>query len=261
MIFIANWKMNLTKKESLELTKNIVKKFKNQIEIKKNKLDIILCPSFVSLSDVQKILSNSSIKFGAQNVFWEEKGAFTGEISASMLKKIGCQYVIIGHSERRQYLKETDEIINEKIKICLKFGLKPILCIGEKSLKTNKPSIVEQLKKDLKGISQKKIEKIIIAYEPIWAISTNSTGKICSPKRAVEKIKIIRKTISDFFNLAQNQKIKILYGGSVNHANIKSFTDQSDIDGVLVGGASLKINEVVKMIEQIELLKHKNIKT
>jgi triosephosphate isomerase len=167
-----------------------------------------------------------------------------------MLKEIGCQYVIIGHSERRQYLKETDEMINKKIKSCLKFNLKPILCVGEKSLKTNKPSIIEQIKKDLNGISQKEIKKVIIAYEPIWAIGG---GKICSLERAVEKIKIIRKTISDFFNLTQNQKIKILYGGSVDSANIKSMTDQSEIDGVLVGGASLKIDEVVEMIKKISL--------
>jgi len=243
-IFIANWKMNLGKKESIELTKNIIKK------IKTKKVDIILCPSFVVFSDVQKILLKGKIKLGAQNVFWQEKGAFTGEISASMLKEAGCQYVIIGHSERREYSKETDEMINKKIKVCLKFGLKPIFCVGEKSLKTNKPSIIEQLKKGLKEISQEEIKKVIIAYEPIWAIGT---GKICSPERAVKKIRMIRKTIFNFFNLAQNQKIKVLYGGSVDSTNIKSIAEQLEINGVLVGGASLKINEVVKMIKQINL--------
>jgi triosephosphate isomerase len=256
MFFIANWKMNLTKKETLELIKEIIKEIKKITLCGKQKLDIILCPSFTALSDVQKFLSkklqitNCKLSLGAQDVFWEERGGFTGEISTSMLKEIGCQYVIIGHSERRQYLKETDKMINKKIKSCLKFNLKPILCVGEKSLKTNKPSIIEQIKKDLNGISQKEIKKVIIAYEPIWAIGV---GKICSLERAVEKIEIIRKTIFDFFNLTQNQKIKILYGGSVDSANIKSMTDQSEIDGVLIGGASLKIDEVVEMIKKISL--------
>ncbi|MEK7167148.1 MAG: triose-phosphate isomerase [Patescibacteria group bacterium] len=236
MIFIANWKMNLNKKETLELTKNIVKK------VKIKKMDIILCPSFTALFDVQKILSNSNIKLGAQDVFWKKNGAFTGEISASMLKEAGCQYVIIGHSDRRLLLKETDEMINKKIKSCLKFGLIPILCIGEKSLKTNKPSIDEQLKKDLKGVSQKEIKKVIIVYEPTWAIGT---GNYCQPDQALKKIKIIKNIFNSKFKI---QNLKVLYGGSVDSKNINDYLKNPEINGVLVGGASLKINEIVKMI-------------
>ncbi|MBI4653188.1 triosephosphate isomerase [Candidatus Kuenenbacteria bacterium] len=291
MLFIANWKMNLTKKETLELTKEIVKKI---TFYDKRKIDIVLCPSFTTLSDVQKFLSKKlqasddimsesrsrrfsrlsdksselkrrdtsyKLSLGAQDVFWEENGAFTGEISASMLKETGCQYVIIGHSDRRKHLKETDEMINKKVLMALKAGLKVILCVGENLLihnrgkKAIKKFIKNQIEKNLKNLVQNsihqpanKIKNLIIVYEPIWAISSNKNSIFCYPQDALEIIKFIKQILNSKFHILHSC---VLYGGSVDRTNIKSITDQPTIDGVLVGGASLKIDEVMGMIKKI----------
>jgi len=249
-IFIANWKMNpVTLQEAKQLFNLMEKK------IKSKNTEIIICPPFIYLEPLSKLLQVTSYKpqakLGAQDVFWEEKGAFTGEISVTMLKEIGCQYVIIGHSERRQYLKETDEMVNKKVKATLKKNLIPIICIGEslKQKQNNKRDFIifNQINKALEGVSVKKNQKIIIAYEPIWAIGT---GHSINSQEAEDSIKKIKYAIINLYslNLVQNN-FQIIYGGSVDSTNIKSFIDQSTIDGVLVGGASLKIDEVVKMIE------------
>lgn len=244
-IFIANWKMNLSDEEGLKLAKKIKR------QIKKKQLNVVLCPSFISLFNVRKILFNSDIKLGAQNVFWMEKGAFTGEISVSMLKEVGCKYVVIGHSERRQYLLETDEMINKKVKIVLDKKIIPIICVGEnlKQKKIKNKIITNQIVQALKDVRIKKDQKIIIAYEPIWAIGT---GHSINQEELENTSKIINNIIVNLYslNVAKNN-FQIIYGGSVDSTNIRLFINQSIMNGVLVGGASLKIDEITKMIKSV----------
>ena len=228
-IIAGNWKMNNTVEESLSL----IKELKSLVKEVKDK-EIIVCPPFTSLSTVAKELKDSKIRLGAQNLYFEQKGAFTGEISPLMLKDICVEYVIIGHSERRHILKENDERINKKMKSALANDLKPIFCVGEtlKQRETGKTKdiVKGQITKGLAGI--KDIRNIIIAYEPVWAIGT---GKNATPGQAGEVHLFIRKLIK--------AKIPILYGGSVNPKNIKDLISQKDIDGVLVGGASLNAKD------------------
>ena len=233
-LFAANWKMNKSVQESISFINNF-KKSANKI---KNK-EIIICPSFVSLFEVKKLLKNSDIRLGAQNMHQEEKGAFTGEISALMLKNI-CDYVILGHSERRQYFKETNELINKKIKTSLKNNLKIILCIGEtlEQRKNNKTfSIIEtQLKICLNNINNNEIKNVVIAYEPIWAIGT---GNNATPQQAEEVHLFIRSLLHKVYDKNVSDSVRIIYGGSVNANNIKDLMKMKNIDGALVGGASL----------------------
>lgn len=264
-IIIANWKMNPSTLKEAKLLFNSMKK-----EMKKNikNVEVVICPPFVYLPVLGSSLfakDFGELRFGSQDCFWEERGAFTGEISPKMLKDLDCEYVIIGHSERRKYLGETDEMINKKLKAVISAELKPILCIGEtkQQRKTDKTFEVlkNQLKKNLKGVKnyfekmskhssrclrQKlKIENLIIAYEPIWAIGT---GKACSVEKTIERIKIIRKTISELFGKKQGERIKVLYGGSINSKIVKDYLEEKQIDGLLVGGGSVEINEFLKII-------------
>ena len=233
-LFAANWKMNKSVQESVSFINNF-KKSANKI---KNK-EIVICPPFTSLFEIKKLIKNSNIELGAQNMHQEEKGAFTGEISALMLKNI-CDYVILGHSERRQYFSENNELINKKIKTALKNNLKVILCIGETSQerKSNKTfAIIEtQLKKCLYNINNNEIKNIIVAYEPIWAIGT---GNNATPQQAEEVHLFIRNLLSKMYNENISSTIRIIYGGSVNANNIKDLMKMKNIDGALVGGASL----------------------
>jgi triosephosphate isomerase len=207
----------------------------------------LICPAFTALYPVICELKNSSIKAGAQNVHFEDRGAFTGEVSPVMLNSLGIEYVIIGHSERRQHFGETDQIINKKIKACLKHGLKPILCVGEsldqREAGLEKETVRKQLLKDLEGISEGL--KIVIAYEPIWAIGT---GKTATSTQANEMSSYIRAVLADIFSKGIADKMRILYGGSVKASNAKEIMDQPHIDGALVGGASLKADEFIKII-------------
>lgn len=234
--FIAgNWKMNKTIKESVELVNDLKRELSDVEEV-----DIVICPVFTALSEVSDLTIDSNIGLGAQNVYWQESGAFTGEIAPSMLKDAGCQYVIIGHSERRKYFGETDEIVNKKTKAALAAGLLPIVCVGEvlEEREANKTiEVVEgQLKGSLAGLISENLSKIVIAYEPVWAIGT---GKTATPAQAQEVHKFIRDWLSKNYSSEVSQKLQILYGGSVKPSNIKELISEEDIDGALVGGASL----------------------
>ena len=243
-LFIAgNWKMNTTLMEAVDLVNEMKKplaRFDN--------VDKIICPPFISIAVISEILMDSSIKVGAQDMYFKEKGAFTGEISPAMLIDI-CEYVIIGHSERRQYFGETDETVNKKIRAALDAGLKPIICVGE-NLEQNKAGetaniVTGQMKRALDDINYS--PSIVIAYEPIWAIGT---GMAATGTDANATIKIIRNTIAEVYNGRAAQDMRILYGGSVTAANIGEFIKQPEIDGGLVGGASLKAAEFISMVEQ-----------
>jgi len=240
-LIIANWKMNpTTQKEAEHLFESVEK------EVRKIKeAEIVICPPFVWLS-VLVASARGGLAFGSQDCFWEEKGAYTSQVSPLMLKNLGCQYVIIGHSERRKYFQESDELINRKIKTALKTRLRPILCIGEEVRDTfdsqgqplNEMSLKvgEQLEKDLLGISAAKIREIVIAYEPIWAM-----------KAAL----FIRKTLAKLYNRSTADKVKIIYGGSVDSQNANDYIKGARMDGVLVGHASLNATEFVKIIESV----------
>jgi len=231
--------------ESLDLVRKILYGVQNI-----NVLDILVCPPFTALKSVYDLIKGSNIKLGAQNLHWEMKGAFTGEISPLMLKDVGCEYVIIGHSERREYFKETDDIINKKIFAALKVGLKPIVCIGEK-LEERESGVTEkvleqQITEGLKGLSNEDMENITIAYEPVWAIGT---GKTATPEIANTTQSFIRNKIKEIFNENIAEKIRILYGGSVKADNAKALLEQEHIDGALVGGASLEAENFIKIIK------------
>jgi len=247
--FIAgNWKMNTTLTEAIAL----VKTMRRELDEIGN-VDKVLCPPFISLAAIGEILKGSSIKLGAQNLYFEEKGAYTGEISPLMLVDL-CKFVIIGHSERRQYFNETGEIVNKKIVAALKAGLKPILCIGER-LEENEAGSTEeivtgQLKTSLTGINT--ISGLTIAYEPIWAIGT---GKAATGEQANATISLIRRTISKLYNERIAQGLRILYGGSVNADNTTEFIKQTEIDGALVGGASLKADQFISIVRQTSKIK------
>ena len=247
-LIVANWKCNpTTRGEAQQLFQSVQKGIKNIKNV-----EVIICPPFIYIPKFQH--SNiPTIKLGAQDVFWEGKGDFTGEISPLMLKNLGCKYVIIGHSERRRYLKETDEMINRKLKTALKFNLRPILCVGDKS-RESKEDIKEidlQLKKDLKGLEKSTLSKLIITYEPIWAISTTRASVVATPEDARKGALYIKKTLDKLFGKDSAQKIKILYGGSVNGKNINSFIYDAQMDGVLVGAASLDSREFVKIVKNV----------
>jgi len=223
-LIIGNWKMNPL---SLAEAKKLFNDIKRGIKAVKN--EVIVCPPFSYLY----CLLGRGFKLGAQNCFWEEKGPYTGEISPKMLKDLGVEYVIIGHSERRMHLDESDKIINRKLKAALKAGLKPILCIGEKRGENVEKIISYQLKNDLQGILKNDLNKIIIAYEPIWAIGT---GNFCEAQKAKQTMDFIKSKI----------KTKVLYGGSVNSKIADCYT-KNGFDGLLVGGASLNAKEFIKI--------------
>ena len=246
----GNWKMNTTVGEATELVKTMRKELD-----KVSSVDKVICPPFVSLAPVKELLKNSSVKLGAQNLYFAEKGAYTGEISPLMLADL-CEFVIIGHSERRRYFNETGEIVNQKIAAALKVSLKPILCIGER-LEENEAGkteevVAEQLKAALAGIDDP--NGLIIAYEPVWAIGT---GKAATGEQANKTIAFIRQNIAKLYDDEIAQAMRILYGGSVTADNAAEFMQQSDIDGALVGGASLKATEFLSIVTQTAVIKHR----
>ncbi len=239
----GNWKMNKNLDEALELVKGI------KGEERDEEVEAVLCVPFVNLTEVKKIIEDTDIKLGAQNVHWEDSGAYTGEISPLMLKNIGVEYVIIGHSERRQLFNETDEIVNKKVKAVFNHGLKPILCVGE-TLDQREEGIEQnivgkQIKNGLQGIEEKDCKNIVIAYEPIWAIGT---GKTASSEDANTMLGFIREILGDIYNEDLKNNIRILYGGSVKPNNIKELMKEEEIDGALVGGASLKKEDFLSLI-------------
>ena len=244
-LIVGNWKMNRMVKEAISLVTKLKKQLKDVKDI-----EIVVCPPFTALCEVNDIVKNSNIGLGAQDVFYEDKGAYTGEVSAEMLKDVGCSYVIIGHSERRQYFNETDEIVNKKVKKSLEFGLNVIVCVGENLEEREKGehrAVVEkQVRKCLKGVKKEQMDNIIIAYEPRWAIGT---GKTATPAQAQEMHSFIRSLLAMLFNEETAKKTKILYGGSVKPSNIKDLMIEKDIDGALVGGASLDAEKFVQIVK------------
>lgn len=240
----GNWKMNLTREEA----KDLAQKIKDGLDPNLQH-EVLLAPSFTNLETVKKVIKETKILLAAQNMFWEEKGAFTGEVSPIQLKDIGCNYVIIGHSERRNIFGETDEIINKKIKSALKNEINVIMCIGETLTERETGKTYEVLRKQLenglKDIDRNSISKIVIAYEPVWAIGT---GKTATPTQAEEAHMFIREKIKDLYDRDISDKIRILYGGSVKAENIDDLMAQKNIDGVLVGGESLKADKFLRII-------------
>jgi len=244
-IIAGNWKMNKTISESIELV-NILKR--ELIDIQE--VEIIVCPVYTALSDVSDLLVDSNISLGAQNVYWEPSGAFTGEISPLMLKDIGCKYAIIGHSERRKYFNETDQSVNKRIKATQGSGLTPIFCVGEtlEEREANKTTDVvkRQLAGGLEDLDKDALLNLIIAYEPVWAIGT---GKTATPEQAQEIHSFIRSWLVDNCSEEIAGSLRILYGGSVKETNIKELMQKSDIDGALVGGASLDSSSFVGIVK------------
>lgn len=244
-IIAGNWKLNNTEKEAVELV-TALRKGLADVDM----VDIVVCPVFTVLPVVHDILLESNIGLGAQNVFWEDSGAYTGEISAPLLKDIGVQYVIIGHSERRQYFNETDETVNKRIKATLAQSLTPIVCVGEvlQEREDNKTFDVvqKQCEGAFSGLTTEDMEKIIIAYEPVWAIGT---GKTATPEQAQEVHRFIRGLLTKMYDENVAQSMCIQYGGSVKPENSAELMSQPDIDGALVGGASLKADSFIDIIK------------
>ncbi len=212
--------------------------------------EVLVCPPFTDLSVVRKVLSGCAIKLGAQNMYWESEGAFTGEVSPLMLKDSGCSYVIIGHSERRQYFQETDETVNRKIKSALKFGLTPIVCVGE-TLEEREKNITfkileRQIREGLAGLSSEESNKMVVAYEPVWAIGT---GRTAAPAQAEDVHAFIRKLLKEIAGSDAAMSIRILYGGSVKPDNISDLMACENIDGGLIGGASLNVESFTKIVK------------
>lgn len=244
-IIAGNWKMNKTVQDSLDIAIGLKRKFYTFGEA-----DIVICPPFTALSKVGDEISDSSIMLGAQDVYWEEEGAFTGEVSPKMLKDVRCRYVIVGHSERRAFFGETDDAVNKKVKVVLKYGMIPIMCIGERLEERDNGTTYEvlekQLTRGLKDMTKEEICRLIIAYEPVWAIGT---GRTATPQQAQEAHKFIRGFIEKHFGKGSGAKVRIQYGGSVKPDNIAKLMAEEDIDGALVGGSSLDVNSFVQIVE------------
>ena len=246
-VIAGNWKMNMLPNEAIDYIQAF------EPLVKDAKAEVILCVPYTDLFYAIMNAQNTNIKIGAQNMHFEEKGAYTGEVSAQMLKAIGVEYVIIGHSERRQYFAETDETVNKKIKAALANGLKPIVCVGEtleqREAGKTEEIITSQTRLALDGLTPEEVKGIIIAYEPIWAIGT---GKTATSDDANNSIKAIRAEIAKNYGKDTSEEIIIQYGGSVKSTNAKELFNCSDIDGGLVGGASLKPEEFAKIVKYDE---------
>jgi len=241
----GNWKMYLDRSRGVELTRSLVKGTEDVLD-----RDILICPGFPLLSDVAEELKESRIKLGAQNMYCEKEGAFTGEVSADMLLSCGCTHVIIGHSERRHVFNESNGLINRKVLFALRAGLSPVLCVGEllEEREVGRTEVVvdEQITKGLSGVNTDELERIVVAYEPVWAIGT---GKTATPDDADSVHAYIRKKISGLYNDALAERLRIIYGGSVKPDNIDGLMAKQNIDGALVGGASLKVDSFLRIVK------------
>jgi triosephosphate isomerase len=244
-VIAGNWKLNNAERESVELVTALKT---NLADV--DTVDIVVCPVFTVLAVVHDVLSESNVALGAQNVYWEDAGAFTGEVSAPLLKEIGVEYVIIGHSERRQFFGETNQTVNKKIRAALKHGLTPIVCVGEVLAEREADQtfdvIRRQLRESLAGFSAAEARKMIVAYEPVWAIGT---GKTATPQQAQEVHKLIRDLLAELYDDETAGEVRIQYGGSVKPDNIADLMAQTDIDGALVGGASLKADTFIQIVK------------
>ena len=248
VIIAGNWKMNKTGAEGKALVGELVKAV---AAFDPAEVDIVVCPPFTTLAEVRPVIAGTKIKLGAQNVHWAESGAFTGEISAAMLKEAGVEYVIIGHSERRQYFGETDETVNKRLLAALKAGLKPIVCIGESQAEREGGKTEEVLRRQVRGgfagIDAAEMAKIVVAYEPVWAIGTGLTA---TPAMAEETHAFVRSELAAMFGADCAAKVRIQYGGSMKASNARELVAQPDIDGGLIGGASLKSADFASLIAE-----------
>lgn len=248
-IIAGNWKMNKTPDEAMNFLENLPDWI-----LEEKKVESVICASFLCLDRMSKFLSDKKVSLGSQDMYWEDNGAFTGQVSGKMLKSIGCDYVIIGHSERRQFFGENDISVNLKVKKALELGLKPIMCVGETLAERESGStdtvVVNQLETGLRDIKVgfNSAENLVIAYEPVWAIGT---GKTCDTSEANRVIALIRSTLAKQYSGQVADNIRILYGGSAKPENIRELLSTSDIDGGLVGGASLDVSSFVKLVENI----------
>ncbi|MDR1997144.1 MAG: triose-phosphate isomerase [Candidatus Margulisbacteria bacterium] len=243
-IMAGNWKLNKTPNETIVFVEEIKPLLAGVDDV-----EIVICPPFTSINVATYLTKNTNIKVGAQNLYWEKSGAFTGEVSGEMLKELGCDYVIIGHSERRQYFGETDRTVNKKILSAFAAGLIPIVCVGE-TLQERAAGRIEQvistqIREGLKGLNAREHGKIIIAYEPVWAIGT---GQTATPEQANAAHMLIRKLLTEILGEAA-QAVRIQYGGSVKPDNVKELLAQPDIDGALIGGAALKADSFEKLVK------------
>lgn len=244
-LIAGNWKMNKTSADAATLVQEIVAEAGKQTDV-----DVVVCPSFTCLESAGKALEGSSIKLGAQNLHPEKNGAFTGEVSAEMLRALFVNYVIVGHSERRTYFGDTDAFVNQKVLAALKNQLKPILCVGETLAERENGSTLKvvqtQIEAGLEGVSKELATSVVIAYEPVWAIGT---GKVATTEQAQEVHAFIRTLLGKLFGDQIAQKVRILYGGSMKPANAPELLAQKDIDGGLIGGASLESRSFVELIK------------
>jgi len=244
-IIAGNWKMNGLLKDARDLATGLRKELGDNA----GGPEVLVFPPFLALEAVHQILEGSPLKLGAQDVHWEAKGAFTGELSPAMLKEVGVGAVLLGHSERRHVMGETNEMINKKVKACLAAGLLPVVCIGElleeRNMGVTREVVERQIAKGLEGLTPEDVSKLVLAYEPVWAIGT---GKTATPRQAEEVHHYVRKLITQKSGEAVGQGIRILYGGSVSPDNVKELMSEEDIDGALVGGASLKVDSFLKIV-------------
>jgi triosephosphate isomerase len=240
-LIAGNWKMNKTPSEAKVFAEQLKNsKFSSDVEV-------LICPPYTALNEACKVLKGSDIQVGAQNMHWETKGAFTGEISGEFLLDLGCQYVILGHSERRQLFAETDEIVNKKMLSALRLGLKPILCVGELLAERESNQTFNVIKRQIDGglANIASLDKVVIAYEPVWAIGT---GKTATPEQADAVHAYIRENILNEYGSESASQLRILYGGSVTPENVDNLMAKENIDGALVGGASLKLDAFLRLI-------------
>jgi triosephosphate isomerase len=245
LIIAGNWKMNKTVAEALDLVAGIKRDLSNVKEV-----DIVVCPPFTALSEVSKAILNTNIRLGAQNMNEHQGGAYTGEIAAGMLKEFSVRYVVLGHSERRQYQRETDELISKKARAAHGASLKPIVCVGEtlaerEAGKTEKV-LDTQVRGSLAGLAKEQMEETVVAYEPVWAIGT---GKTASTAQAQEAHLFIRRLLGEIFGETVARKVRIQYGGSVKPSNARELMSQPDVDGALVGGASLEVRSFADIVK------------
>jgi triosephosphate isomerase len=244
-IIAGNWKMNKTIGEARELMTALKDKVADVTDV-----EIIVAPPFTALSPVAEVIKGSNIRLAAQDMYWEEEGAFTGEVSPLMLKDVGCQYVIIGHSERRTYFSETNETVNKKVKSAHAHSLNPIVCVGER-LEERESGVTEDVVKDhvingLADLTEEQMLNTVIAYEPVWAIGT---GKTATPEQAQEVHRFIRELLTETYSSTVAEAVRIQYGGSVKPSNVAQLMAQPDIDGGLIGGASLDADSFTQIVK------------
>lgn len=242
-IIAGNWKMNNTPKQAAELVEELIPLVKDA------EAEVVVCVPAVCYTTVAKLVEGTNIKLGAQNVHWEEKGAYTGELSCDMLKAVGVDFVIIGHSERRQYFGETDRTVNLRVRAAVKAGLTPIICVGESKLERENAYTNELVRYQtliaLNGLSNEEVKNVVVAYEPVWAIGT---GLVATDEQANETIGVIRESIRAKYGNEVADAVRIQYGGSMNPKNVKGLMAQSEIDGGLIGGASLKAQDFAQVV-------------